>query len=70
MTPVPITLNGEMTTAAETHLGQLLARLGIDEATGGVAVAVNDAVVPRSHWDATPLCAGDRIEIVRATAGG
>lgn len=36
----------------------------------GVAVAVNDSVVPKSEWTATTIQAGDRIEIVRATQGG
>lgn len=36
----------------------------------GVAVAVNDTVVPRSHWSHHPLRDGDRVEIIQATQGG
>ena len=36
----------------------------------GVAVARNGDVIPKSGWDATHIEAGDRIEIVTATAGG
>ena len=36
----------------------------------GLAVAVNDSVVPRSAWGATPLAPGDAVEIVRAVGGG
>ena len=36
----------------------------------GVAVAINERVVPRSAWPATPLAAGDRIEVLRAAQGG
>ncbi len=36
----------------------------------GVAVAVNDAVVPRGRWAAERVEEGDRIEIIRATQGG
>ncbi|MGP9536398.1 sulfur carrier protein ThiS [Brachybacterium sp. AOP43-C2-M15] len=36
----------------------------------GVAVAVDDAVVPRSRWAATALTDGARCEIVTAVQGG
>lgn len=36
----------------------------------GVAVAVNDAVVPRSQWAQQALQAGDRVLIVQAVQGG
>jgi sulfur carrier protein len=38
--------------------------------TEGCAVAVNDAVVPRSHWAARVIEAGDRIEVLTAVQGG
>jgi sulfur carrier protein len=39
-------------------------------ATSGVAVAVNDAVVPRGAWPATRLADGDRVEVLTAVQGG
>lgn len=39
-------------------------------ATRGMAVAVNDAVVPRSQWSTAELKDKDRVEIIRATQGG
>ncbi|RIQ31181.1 sulfur carrier protein ThiS [Jiangella rhizosphaerae] len=36
----------------------------------GIAVAVNQIVVPRSDWAATPLRADDKIEIITAVQGG
>lgn len=39
-------------------------------AAGGVAAALNGAVVPRSRWTATPLADGDRVEILTAVQGG
>lgn len=36
----------------------------------GIAVAVNDAVVPRAEWPRHALHAQDRITIIRATQGG
>jgi sulfur carrier protein len=36
----------------------------------GVAVAVGDAVVPRTAWDRWTLCDGDQVEILTAVQGG
>ena len=36
----------------------------------GVAVAINNSVVPRAQWPAQPLAAGDRVLVIRATQGG
>ena len=36
----------------------------------GIAVARNERVVRRSEYDAARLAEGDRIEIIRAVAGG
>jgi sulfur carrier protein len=39
-------------------------------ATRGVAVAVNDEIVPRATWSEHEVADGDRIEIVTAKQGG
>lgn len=39
-------------------------------ATRGVAVAVNDEIVPRAMWSRHEIADGDRIEIVTAKQGG
>lgn len=36
----------------------------------GVAVAIDGEVVPRAHWDDTPVADGMRLEIVGAVQGG
>jgi sulfur carrier protein len=36
----------------------------------GFAIALNGRLVRRDEWPETPIAAGDRIEIVRAFAGG
>jgi sulfur carrier protein len=36
----------------------------------GIAVAKNDRVVRRSAFEHERVCEGDRIEIIRAVAGG
>lgn len=56
--------------AAENQLLiDLLTARGINEPRG-LAVAVNDAVVPRTDWPTHALQEQDRITIIRATQGG
>lgn len=63
-------VNGEaIETEAQTVAG-LLASLGVDESRTGMAVALNEEVVRRVHWTATPLNDGDTVEVLRATQGG
>jgi sulfur carrier protein len=54
---------------SETTIAALLKKLSIN-LERGVAVALNDAVVPKSNFAATILKEGDRLEIIHATAGG
>lgn len=69
--PSWVEVNGERRSLpSEGTLGVLLTALGIAPDTKGVAVAVNESIVPRSAWAARPLRDGDRIEIVRAVQGG
>ena len=51
-------------------LVDLLARVHVSLETSGVAVAVNDAVVPQREWSATTLHDGDAIEVIHAVSGG
>jgi sulfur carrier protein len=52
----------------DTTLGALIDGFGRGRA--GVAVACNEAVVPRSAWDTVPVRAGDRIEVLTVAQGG
>jgi len=62
-------VNGEAREfSGEMTLAQLLANLGIGEQ--GVAVACNEVVVRRGSLAEQCIVDGDRIEIVRAVAGG
>lgn len=36
----------------------------------GIAVAINDVVIPKSNWDTTTLNENDQILVITATAGG
>jgi sulfur carrier protein len=46
----------------------------LDECVGaeqnGIAVAVNNSVVPKAQWDVYQLQASDKMIIIRATQGG
>jgi sulfur carrier protein len=64
-----VTINGKHEPLQDASLDLLMQRMGRAE-TGGIAVALNDAVVPRSQWRNTPLNPGDHIEIVVAVQGG
>ena len=64
-----IVLNGDATTVTpNATVGVMVDSLG--KGRKGVAVAVNDEVVPRSRWDATALRDHDRVEILTASQGG
>lgn len=56
--------------APESTVAELLELLGIDPSGGGVAVAVNGAVVPKQTWVAAKLSTGDAVEIIHAVQGG
>ncbi len=65
-----LTINGEnRETAAET-VADLLKEENVPLEAKGVAVALNGSVVRRADWSATPLHAGDSIEIVKPFSGG
>lgn len=36
----------------------------------GIAVALNQQVIPKLQWQKTAICPGDRILIIKATQGG
>jgi sulfur carrier protein len=64
-----IQLNGESTDCPDgCTVAELLARLDIP--TAGTAVALNEAVVRKADYASTALAPDDRIEIIRAVAGG
>ncbi|GLX20179.1 MULTISPECIES: sulfur carrier protein ThiS [Streptomyces] len=64
-----ISVNGEpREIAAGTTLDAVVATL--TTAPSGVAAALNETVVPRGQWPATPVDEGDRIEILTAVQGG
>jgi sulfur carrier protein len=65
-----ISLNGAPHSFGGENLIDLLAEQAIDLGKRGVAVAVNDAIVPRAEWTTASLNPGDAVEIVRPHSGG
>nr|WP_201304850.1 sulfur carrier protein ThiS [Streptomyces sp. GS7] len=66
---VSVSVNGEVRRIpGGLTLDRLVATLS--RATGGVAAAVNETVVPRDRWAGTALGDGDRVEVLTAVQGG
>lgn len=64
-----VLVNGQPRQVAPgSTVGDLLAELGRHPRT--VAVEHNGAILPRHRYDATPLAAGDRLEVVGFVQGG
>lgn len=63
------TINGEAhELPSGTTVATLLEQLGV--ARNGIAVAKNDRVIRRSHYEDSPIEDGDNVEIIKAVAGG
>jgi len=68
---VELKVNGDTKSVHDgATLADLLESMNVQAGTAGVAVAVNETVVPRQNWGATQLCSSDSIEIIRAVQGG
>ena len=74
--PAPTTfVNGEPYPLDDAPtVADLVARLvpafAADRTARGIAVAVDDAVLPRSAWETTTVHPGARVEVVGAVQGG
>ena len=65
-----VSLNDQSRALADgARLADLLRELGLAERKG-VAIAINDEVVPRSTWPTRALADGERILVIQATQGG
>jgi sulfur carrier protein len=66
---IAIPVNGKPVNFAGGDLLALLQSLQLAERSG-LAVAVNDQVIPRADWASMGLTAEDRVTVITATAGG
>lgn len=58
----------EVEAAAGATVARLLCEQKMPET--GIAVAVNNKVVPRTQWDSVRLAEGDCVTVIRAVCGG
>lgn len=63
-----LTVNGEPRETEAATLGGFLDERGLSARM--VVVERNGEIVPRAQYEATPLAAGDVLEIVQMMAGG
>ncbi|AWV91164.1 sulfur carrier protein ThiS [Bradymonas sediminis] len=64
-------INGENKSfqAEQLTIREMLGHLDITQRKG-VAVALNNAVIPQSQWEKHAVADGDHVEVIRATQGG
>ena len=62
-------INSAHEAADNQPLAELLTTLGQTQ-TRGLAVAINDVVVPRAAWPTHAVQPHDRLTLIRATQGG
>jgi len=68
---IAVRINGADAAVAEAaSIIDILQGQGLDPKARGIAVALNESILPSARWEATKVAAGDRIEIVKAFAGG
>lgn len=53
----------------DATIQELVKDMGYTE-TDGIAVAINDQVIPKNTWETQPLNPEDSITLIRATQGG
>lgn len=62
-------LNGaQCNTQEDTNLGSFLSEYSLPEK--GIAIALNEEVIPKTNWNTTYLKSNDKIIIIKATQGG
>jgi len=67
---VQVTINRESFMLPDTGtLADVLPLLDISR-LGGIAIAVNDNVIPKGEWQQYKLQANDKVFVIRATQGG
>ncbi len=63
-----VTVNNREVETAASNLLLLSQQLNLPPA--GIAVAVNNRIVPRSEWENSPISQGDSLIIIKAVCGG
>jgi len=67
---VQVTINRESFMLPESGtLADVLSQLDISR-PDGIAIAVNDTVIPKGEWEGYRLKSDDKVFVIRATQGG
>jgi sulfur carrier protein len=64
-----ITVNSERKIFSGKNISELVQSLNMIS-TNGIALAVNEKVVPKSEWERFELNENDKILLIKATQGG
>lgn len=68
LTAMKVNVNQKSVETTSTTLAQLIAELQLPQA--GVAVGINNRMVPRTEWESYALNEGLNIVIIKAACGG
>lgn len=69
MIPMDLTVNSEPKQFSGRNISELLQSLNMT-GTQGMALAVNEKVIPRTDWERFQLNDNDKVLIIKATQGG
>ena len=64
-----ISINNEEKTVSSNDLNSILSELNFSELKG-IAVAVNQEVIPQNEWNTFSVSKNDEIILIQATQGG
>ncbi|MCH7403392.1 sulfur carrier protein ThiS [Belliella kenyensis] len=64
------TVNSEAVHISETCTITQLLQDHLNQSPKGIAIAINQTVIPKNEWDNTAISAGDNIILIKATQGG
>lgn len=64
-----VQLNNEVVEITSDKLQELITSKSLQDKKG-IALAINEEIIPRDKWDSTSLNENDKILIITATQGG
>ena len=65
-----ILINNQKHTVVEDITLQTIANTQLGSKQKGVAIAINETVIPKSNWETQFIQSNDHILIIKATQGG
>ena len=65
-----ITVNQQTYQVSPVCSVQYLLEMVLNTPANGIAVAVNQTIIPKLNWEGYTLNSGDQIVIIKATQGG